>query len=107
MSGLDPVVERAMKAAFDTSNTSSLHALDDQRWMSLFPALIAAGYTWNVDDVYIWLGEHWPGGDDDGMDLDAIRVYAWAEMALEQANPSDMSDWGERTVQHIENELAE
>ena len=109
MSGLDPVVEKTMEAVFDMSNTSSgLHALDEQRWMSLFPALIAAGYTWDIDDIYTWLGERWPSlEDDDDLDHDAIKVYAWAEMALEQANPSDMSDWGEFIVQKIEKELAE
>ena len=108
MPGLDPVVEKTMKATFDVSNTTSgLHILDEQRWLSLFPALLAAGYTWDINDVYTWLGEHWLRlEDDDDLDHDAIKVYAWAEMALEQANPSDMSDWGESIVQNIEDELA-
>lgn len=45
MPGLDPVVEQTMEAAFSMSNTSGLHISDEQRWMSLFPALTAAGYS--------------------------------------------------------------
>lgn len=107
MPGLDPVVAKTMAAAFSLSNKSTLHMFDEQRWMSLFPALVAKGYRWHMDDIGEWLSR-WPGSEDDsGMDNhDAIRVYAWAEIALEQAAPSDGSDWGASIVQRYEDELA-
>ena len=105
MSGLDPVVEKTMEKALDESNANTLHPDDRDRWMSLFPALVAAGYRWDIDDIYEWLNQHWPGPEGDrGMDHeDAIDVCAWAEMALAQRDPDP---WGESIVQKIEADLA-
>ena len=73
-----PVVKKTMEAAFSMSNTSGLHILDEQRWMSLFPALIAAGYIWHMDEIYDWLEQKWPGPEGRrGMDnRGARKVYA-------------------------------
>ena len=107
MSGLDPVVERAMGAAFSVSNPSGLHISDERLWMTLFPALIARGYTWHMDDIYEWLSR-WPGiRGDRGMDnSNARKVYAWAQMALHQSDPENRSDSADYIIQNSEDELA-
>ena len=107
-SGLDPVVEKAMEVTLEQVNTDMFHPNDRERWMTLFPALVAAGYTWDINDIYRWLEEHWPVlPDEDGMDdHQAIEVYAWADMALHQSNPSDWTRWAEGTIQSARDELA-
>ena len=76
--------------------------------MSLFPALIAKDYIWHMDDIYDWLSR-WPGikGDRGMANSNARKVYAWAQMAQEQANPHNESDWAEYIIQKCEDELAE
>ena len=45
--------------------------------------------------------------DEDGMDdHHAIEVYAWADMALHQSNPSNWTRWAEGTIQSARDELA-
>lgn len=82
------------------------HPNDRERWMCLFPALIAAGHSWDLDDIHRWLDQHLPP-DEDGMDdHDAIEVYAWADMALHQSRPSDLTTWAEDTIARARDELA-
>lgn len=108
MSDLDPVVEKAMEAAFKLGNPSGLHILDKRRWMSLFPALIATGYDLDLDAIYDWLNQRWPGTEDErGMNnRNARKVYAWAEMTVERANQSDWDDWAYNYIKKCEDELA-
>ena len=89
---LDPVVEQVMEAAFSITKTSGFNRPDAVRWMSVFPALIEEGYALDIDAVYDWLNEHWRGAQ--GMDNRwAIKVYAWAEMALEQTGAHYPDEW--------------
>ena len=99
-SGLDPLVEKAMKIALDDVNADALHPIDREKRMSLFPALIAEGCTWDVDEVDGWLDEHWPvPPDEDGMDHhNAIEVSAWAEMAAYQSSKTGLSSWAEGII---------
>ena len=107
MPGLDAVVAKTMEVALDTSDASGLRIDAERRWMSLFPALIDKGYRWHMDDISEWLSR-WPGtkGDRGMANSNARKVYAWAQMALEQANPRDPGDWAEYIIQKIEDELA-
>ena len=106
--GLDPVVEKVMEIALDQSNTDMLHSNDRCRWMSLFPALIAAGYSLDINAIFRWLDKRWPvPPNESGMDdHHAIEVYAWADMALHQSNPSDWAGWAEGTIRYARDELA-
>lgn len=103
---LDPVVEQVMEAAFDIPKTSGFNRPDAVRWMSVFPALIEAGYDLDIDAIADWLNERWRG--DGGRDNRwAIKVYAWAEMALEQAGPLYPDKWVEWYIARCRNEQAE
>ncbi|MYC69407.1 MAG: hypothetical protein F4X17_01715 [Gemmatimonadetes bacterium] len=106
-SGLDPLVKKTMEITLSQVNTSMLHPNDRERWLSLFPALIAAGCTWNINDIYRWLDEHWPvDPDESGMDNHyAIEIYAWAEMALYQSSETGWRDWAEGTIEHAREQL--
>ena len=97
---LDPVVAEAMKQTLEQINTHMMHPNDYERWMCLFPALIAAGYTWDPDDVYHWVVRHWPKGLGSGVrNRRAAQISAWARMALAQSSDlSDWADWAEHTV---------
>ena len=108
MPGLDPVVEKTMEVALATSDASGLRIDAELRWMSLFPVLIDKGYSWHMDNISDWLEQKWPGpkGRRGMNNRNARKVYAWAQMALEQANPRDQDDWAEYIIQKIEDELA-
>ena len=103
-SGLDPVVARTMEVALELSNTSMLHAFDEERWMSLFTVLTEKGYTWHADDIAYWLDKNWPHPSDEDVmgDRDAASIYAWAEMA---PNQHKARDWAAFTIEECETEL--
>lgn len=101
---LHPVVDAVMRDALGLSNTGSLHPLDEARWLALFPALRARGYTWHEDDIYGWLDEHWPvpPGESWTDHFDAVKVYAWAEMAV---GTTDDGEWSASAIDRHEKEL--
>lgn len=98
--GLDPVVKKAIEITLGQVNPEMFHPNDYERWMCLFPALIAAGYRWDINDIDQWLKEHWPGlPNKDGMKhRNAQMVSAWADMALHQSRPSDWTSWAEDII---------
>lgn len=98
-SGLDPVVEKAMEVALELSNQTMLHPNDAERWMSLFPALVAAGYSWDMDDIGDWLERNWASTM---ANRGAAKVYAWADMAQEQHK---RRTWAENLIQRWQTEL--
>lgn len=107
--GLDQLVEKVLEMVLDDVNADALHPADREKLMSLFPALIAEGCTWDVDEIDGWLDEHWPvPPDEDGMDdHNAIEVSAWAEMAAYQSSETGWSGWAEGIIELAREELAE
>ena len=93
---LSPAVEAAMAETLGHTNTNRLHENDIDRWTALFPALAAADDNWDENDILDWLGQNWPprkGNVRD--DRNAMKVYAWAQMARHQ---HEEREWAERTV---------
>ena len=89
---LDPIVAEAMKQTLNQINAQQMHPNDSELWMCLFPALVSAGYTYDADDIYLWVEQHWPGPlDPDDRRRRAVQISAWARMALSQSDRS--KDW--------------
>lgn len=73
---LDPAVRRVLEQVRSNSNMSVLHPNDIERWVSVFPALLEAGYDYHEDDINEWLGILPKFGDPDPTHTD---IYAWRQ----------------------------
>lgn len=79
---MDPAVIRVLERVRSESNMTTLHPNDVERWVSVFPALLDAGYDYDADAVAAWLRSHLAPSERDKPDQQPEdSIYAWASAA--------------------------
>lgn len=105
--GLDPLVARTMAEVLACSNETALHPNDVNRWMGVLLVMARDGLRWDMDNIDDWLQENWPHPDDEDAleSTEALKVYAWAMMALAVYEPSEPFTEAERIVNQCADEF--
>ena len=106
-SGLDPLVATTMAATLGATTPEDLRPDDAELWMGVLLVMARDGCHWDMDDIDDWLQANWPHPDDeDAMEnSEALKVYAWAMIALAAHQTSEWLREAEDIIQQCANEL--